>query len=109
MSTKDNFGIPVQNAAYSGSDRAKQAVKAATQSGMHTPLVGDGPNPTATQSDNVNGPGNSNDNLLQSTRPRVLADTTKPAKGATPPDRVNPEGRPGLGASNTKQTSQGSQ
>lgn len=87
-----NFDLPVGNGSYSGSNRAKSAMKGASSG---KPVAGDtGP---ASQSDNHIQDGDSN--LKQDSKPRVLNTNTKAATGATPPNNVNPDGRPGLGAS----------
>lgn len=88
-----NFDISVAGDSYTGSDRAKKAEKAATQSGMHTPFVGEGPKAVADGSDNANKTASTNDNLKRS-KQTVLNPMTKPAKGAMAPDEVNAMQRP---------------
>lgn len=99
--TKDaNFDIPVTNASYVGSDRAKKAMSMAKSQN------GPGKEPVA-NSDEGNSPADSNDNLKQSMNPRVLADMTKPTQGATTDDSVDPMGRPGMNAPKINHASQG--
>ena len=98
MAKDINHDIPVQGTSYSGSDRAKQAVRHATGGNPITPATsGD---PSATQTDKkVTTP---DDKLKQTSEPRILQTNTKPISGGTPPLNINPEGRPGLGGTINK-------
>lgn len=95
MAKDPNFDIPVQGSSYSGSSRAKAAVKSAGSGSPITPDTSGTPN--ATQTDNNIKDGSAN--LKQDSNPRVLDSNTKPIAGGTPPNNVNSDGRPGDGAS----------
>jgi hypothetical protein len=95
-----NHDIPVQGTSYSGSDRAKKAMGAAHQAPMHKPLVGESVTSTATQSDQKTG--NFGNKAMQGNKDmtspmRPVPNMAKPPMGATPPNQINPAGRPGLG------------
>ena len=90
-----NFDIPVQGSSYSGSSRAKSAVKSATAG---NPVVSAGDK--SSQSDE--GVKDPNVGLKQDSQPKVLNTQAQPAAGATPPNTVNPSGRPGLDATKPK-------
>ena len=96
MAKDMNFEIPVTNGAYKGSDRASSGVKAATSGGNPTTPGTSGDPSASTQSDKTIK--NPNDSLKMSSNPLVLTPNAKPISGGTPPNMVNPEGRPGLNA-----------
>lgn len=93
--TDQNFEIPVSNGAYSGSSRAKSAVKSASSGTPLTPNTSG--TPTSDQTDTNIKDGGAD--MKQSDEPKVLITNTKPIEGGTPPNNVDPSGRPGMGAS----------
>lgn len=82
-----SFNVPVNQMSKMATTKANAAMRGSSPSVQMPGSEG-----------NSKSPADAGNNLMQESMPKVVPTMTKPAKGATPPDRVNPMQRPGLGA-----------